>query len=60
MLPGMATTGHCKAYFTSTSQRLTGWTSVTASIDRTTGGVRWQEIKRTCKDSKTGAPVLGC
>jgi hypothetical protein len=55
-----ATTGHCKAYFTSASLRLTGWSDVVATINRSTGGVRWHETKRTCKDSKTGAPVVGC
>jgi hypothetical protein len=57
VLPNMATTGHCKAYFTSASLRETGWFPVTASINRSTGGVRWQLAKPTCKDSKTGAPV---
>jgi hypothetical protein len=57
VLPNMATTGHCKAYFTSASLTETGWFAVTASINRSTGGVRWQLTKATCKDSKTGAPV---
>jgi hypothetical protein len=57
VLPNAATTGHCKAYFTSASLRETGWFPVKASINRTTGGVRWQLAKPTCKDSKTGAPV---
>jgi hypothetical protein len=57
VLPNMATTGHCKAYFTSASLRETGWFAVTATINRSTGGVRWTLTKVTCKDSKTGAPV---
>jgi len=57
VLPSGATIGHCKAHFTITSARVVGWTAVTASVDRSTGGVRWQETKRTCKDAKTGAPV---
>ncbi len=57
VLPNMATTGHCKAHFTSASLTETGWFPVTASINRSTGGVRWQLGKPTCKDSKTGAPV---
>jgi len=60
VLPAMATVGHCKAYFTIVSQQAKGFYSVTASIDRTTGGVRWKETKVTCVDSKTGAQVLGC
>jgi hypothetical protein len=59
VLPSMATTGHCKAYFRSASLGETGWFAVTTTINRTTGGVRWQLTKATCKDSKTGAPV-GC
>jgi hypothetical protein len=59
VLPSGATVGHCKAYFTIVSERVVGWTAVTASIDRSTGGVRWRETKRTCKDSRTGTPV-GC
>ena len=57
VLPTMASVGHCKVYFTNTSQRLTGWFAVTASIDRNTGGVRWQATKVTCKDSRTAAAV---
>ena len=60
VLPSMATTGHCKAYFTSASLRETGWFAVTASINRSTGGVRWQAAHPICKDSKTGAPIAGC
>ena len=60
VLPAMATVGHCKAYFTIVSQQAKGFYSVTASIDRTTGGVRWKETKVTCVDSKTGAQVIGC
>jgi hypothetical protein len=59
VLPSMASTGHCKAYFTSASLKETGWFAVTTSINLSTGGVRWQLTKVTCKDSKTGAPV-GC
>ena len=59
VLPNMATTAHCKAHFTITSQRVIGWFPVTASIDRNTGGVRYRTAKPICKDSKTGAPV-GC
>ena len=55
-----ATTGHCQAYFTSATLRLMGWSDVVATINRSTGGVRWHETKRTCKDSKTGVPVVGC
>jgi hypothetical protein len=53
----MASTGHCKAYFTSASLKETGWFAVTTSINLSTGGVRWQLTKVTCKDSKTGASV---
>src|SRR5258705_488790 len=42
VLPNMATSAHCKAHFTITSQRVIGWFNVTASIDRTTGGVRYR------------------
>ena len=59
VLPNNATTAHCKAYFTITSQRATGFFSVTASIDRSTGGVRYRTAKPICQDSNTGAPV-GC
>ena len=57
VLPSMASTGHCKAYFTSASLKETGWFAVTTSINLSTGGVRWQLTKVTCKDSKSGAPV---
>ena len=57
VLPSMATTGHCKAYFTSAKFRETGWFAVTATINRSTGDVRWRLAKPICKDSKTGAPV---
>ncbi len=60
VLAPMATTGHCKAYFTIVKKQAAGWFDVTASINRSTGIVHWQETKVTCKDSKTGAPVLGC
>jgi hypothetical protein len=59
VLPSGATIAHCKAHFTITSERVVGLTAITANIDRSTGGVRWRETKRTCKDAKTGAPV-GC
>jgi hypothetical protein len=59
VLAPMATTGHCKAYFTSASLREKGWFDVTASVNRTGGVGRWQATKATCKNSKTGAPV-GC
>jgi hypothetical protein len=58
-LPNMATTAHCRAHFTITSQRVVGWFNVTATIDRSSGGVRYRTAKPICKDSKTGAPV-GC
>jgi hypothetical protein len=57
VLPSTASTGHCKAYFTNKSQRLTGWFAVTATIDRSTGGVRWRATRVTCRDSKTGASL---
>ena len=58
-LPNGATIGRCKAYFANAARRESGWYAITARIDRSTGGVTWQETKGTCKDSKTGAPV-GC
>jgi hypothetical protein len=57
VLPSGATIGHCKAYFTNAARRETGWYAVTVHVDRSTGGVTWQETKGTCKDTKTGATV---
>jgi hypothetical protein len=59
VLAPMATTGHCKAHFTIVKERVTGYFDVTATINRSTGGVHLQATKTTCKDTKTGAPV-GC
>jgi hypothetical protein len=57
VLPTTANIGHCKVYFKNTAQGLTGWFNITASVNRSTGGVRWAAAKVTCKDSKTGTTV---
>ena len=56
----MATTGHCKAYFTSASLRETGWFAVTASINRSTGGVRWQATKTDLQRLEDRRAGRGC
>jgi len=54
----MATTAHCKAHFTIISQGVVGWFKVTASIDRSTGGVRYRTAKPICRTPRPRAGRL--
>jgi hypothetical protein len=50
-------TAQCDARFTWAAQRRNGVYKVTASIDRTTGGVRWRATSVSCTNSQTGKKV---
>jgi hypothetical protein len=56
-LPSGATKGRCKAHFELQARRLKGVFRVTATVDRSNGGVHWKATSAACRDVRTGKPV---
>lgn len=51
------TTAHCQAHFTIKPASELGVFRVSATIDRSTGGVRTKTLSAACTSTKTGKPV---
>jgi hypothetical protein len=56
-LPARATAGRCKAAFTIRPRRLKGVFTVSATVNRSSGGVRWRAVSAACTDTRTGKRV---